>query len=202
MRCPFCAEEIQEAARLCRFCGATRAGAQWIPPERPGLGVGPAKPKKDSTLRFAAVFFLASAGYELFQMGSDVVVLGAVRAGATAAAWHVFQAGIMAVAGVGLLSLRRWGYLAFLAVVALYSADQLLFLLDRTSVDAWVALKMGGMGAGGLEGVDELKGVVDPGDIARMVRLTAGAMLACWWGLAGYVFLRRDQFKANAGPTA
>ena len=202
MTCPFCAEEIQVAARVCRFCGASRLDGAWMPPPPP---TRPAKGSGTAMLRAGGILLVGSALYELFCLSDPVVLAGALRSGAEATAYHVATALVYAGAGVGLISLRRWGYWAVLAAVAWVTVDHLARLLDPASVQVLIAQQRAGIeGLGDL--VEGLGDVMESGELAGYallsVRLTELLPIAGWWVLGATVFAARRHFRSGEGEGA
>ncbi len=186
MRCPYCAEEIQDAAIVCRFCGAEKSGARWERPrarERSGpriTGVG-------FTMKFAAAGFVGSALLELFSLTSPVPLFGALRTGAPAVLLHLLFAGLFAALAVGLWLPKAWGARAVYAGTALYTLDKALYALDRTAREAEIMKAVGGN--------KEVFSVVGKGSLLQLGVTSAVLMIACWWGFAAYVYFNRKYFE-------
>lgn len=189
MKCAYCAEQIQDEAIVCRYCGAEKVSGNWVR----AASAAPGSEKPSFFFRSSGLLFILSAGFELWSVTNPVPLLGEIRGGLVAPLYHSLFVAIFLAIGIGLWRASSWGYQAVLAGSVIYSADRLLFVLDDASVMAVLSEQLGNH--------PELMKMIDAetlaGPLLKGLYLT---MLLGFWFFVFLVHRRRSEFKGAAGP--
>lgn len=141
------------------------------------------------TIRSAGFFFILSGIFEIFSLRTEVPLLGGLQGGFPAAGYHLLYFILFLAIGVGLWGGRAWGKKALFLGTTVYTLDKVQYLL------APQAMKMEIMKA--LQGHEEFLELIDVGLIVRITVLMTLVFVACWWGFAVYIYMRRDYFQPS-----
>ena len=139
------------------------------------------------TFQTAGVLFVLSALLELFSINSRVPLFGNVQGGIIAATYHLVYVALFFSLGFGLFKARPWAYRLVFAATALYTLDRMAFVLDRKALKGYLAVLLNKYGV--------TIGTPETGLIIKAVTLATVLTVACWWGFAGYTYLRRRYFQ-------
>jgi hypothetical protein len=150
------------------------------------------KVKGRTTIRTAAICFLASAVLELLDLASPVPLLGGMRSGLAAMGYHLIFTGVFLCMGIGLWTGRSWGYGMVMAGTAAYSVDKAQLLLAPQTFYEFILQQFSS------SSTRDLFGLV-PKDLALQVMTAAYLVVVlCWWGFAFYIHRRRSYFEQAA----
>ena len=141
-----------------------------------------------TTIRIAAVCFLASAVFEILDLAAPVPLLGAIRGGVAAMGYHLIFTAIFFVMGIGLWTGRAWGYGAVMAGTGLYSIDKAQMLLARPAFAEYIMQQFT------TSTTREILSLVPKEQLLQLLTLMYLVLVLCWWGFALYIHLRRSYF--------
>lgn len=142
------------------------------------------------TIRAAGVLFALSAFVEALSIRVEIPLFGVLRGGLIGATYHATFAAIFLTIGFGLWTGARWGANIVYMGTAIYSLDRFRYVLDRPGRAAEITTQLGGYPE-----IVEAFGV----DLLLQVgALLALLFVACWWGFAVYIYLRREYFAPGA----
>ena len=138
------------------------------------------------TFQTAGVLFALSALLELFSITSRIPLFGNIRGGLIAATYHLIYVVLYFLLGFGLYRARSWAYKLVFVVTGLYTLDRLVYVLDRKALESYLVAFLGKYGV--------TIGIPETGFILKVLLLATALIVACWWGFAGYTYLRREYF--------
>ena len=146
------------------------------------------KPRIKGKLNFqtAGVLFVLSALLELFSINCRVPLFGDIRGGMIAATYHLIYVVLFFPLGYGLYRARSWAYTLVFVATALYTLDRLVYVLDRKALEIYLVTLLNKYGVA--------VGIPETGFILKVILLATVLIVACWWGFAGYTYLRREYF--------
>jgi len=136
--------------------------------------------------QIAGVLFVLSALLELFSINSRVPLFGNIQGGMIAATYHLIYAVLFFPLGYGLYRARSWAYTLVFVATALYTLDRLVYVLDRKALEIYLVTLLNKYGVA--------IGIPETGFILKVILLATVLIVACWWGFAGYTYLRREYF--------
>ena len=142
------------------------------------------------TFQTAGVLFVLSALLELFSINSRVPLFGNIQGGMIAATYHLIYVVLFFWLGFGLYRARSWAYTLVFVATALYTLDRLVYVLDRRALEIYLVTLLGKYGV--------TVGIPQTGFILKVIMLATVLIVACWWGFAGYTYLRREYFHPPA----
>jgi hypothetical protein len=138
------------------------------------------------TFQTTGVLFALSALFELFSITSSVPLFGNIQGGMIAATYHLIYVVLFFMLGFGLYKARSWAYKLVFVVTGLYTLDRLAYVLDRKALEIYLVALLGKYGV--------TIGIAETGFILKVILLATALIVACWWGFAGYTYLRREYF--------
>jgi len=142
------------------------------------------------TFQTAGILFALSALIELFSINSRIPLFGNIQGGMVAAIYHLMYVVLYSALGFGLYKARSWAYRLVFIVTGVYTLDRLVYVLDRKALEIYLVTLLDKYGL--------TVGIPDIGFILQVILLATALIVICWWGFAGYTYLRREYFHQPA----